>query len=155
MRTFQSGRYPQESKIPEIVVYPHRRRTRIWFLIGIGGSFLLFFFFLLILALVVFVPASRNGGAIFLALLMGSGAISAIWPTRTVAHLFSSGEPMLVITHQGIRVCKLYGSSEIVFHWGEIEAIFLIDGGIEPRLALCPREVATFLSRLLLLFLLQ
>lgn len=53
---------------------------------------------------------------------------------------------MLVITHQGIRVGKLYGSSEIVLPWEEMEAIFLAGSGIEPQLALRPKNVALFLS---------
>lgn len=114
MRTVRSQKQTSGSPTPEIIVYPHRGRTMVWLLIGGVSSLLFFLFFGSLLLLIVFVPASRNGGAMFLAFLVAGAGIAALWPTRTVACLLSSGEPMLVITHQGLRVGKLYGPSEIV-----------------------------------------
>jgi hypothetical protein len=113
---------------------------------GAVSSLLSFLFFLFVLILIIVIPASRNGGAIFTALLMGGLGIAGIWPTRVVASVLSSGEPMLVITHQGIRVGKVYGSFEIILPWEEIEAIYLFGGGIEKQLCIRPTNVGLFLS---------
>ena len=95
---------------PDIIVYPHRRRTMVWFLLGAVSSLLCFLFSIFILLLLIFVYHFRGVGAIFTALLMGRLGIVGIWPTRVIASSLFSREPMLSITNQGIRVGKLFGS---------------------------------------------
>lgn len=146
MSPVQSHRHLSGSQTPEIIVYPNRWRTRLWLIMGAVSSLLSFLFFLFVLILIIVIPASRNGGAIFTALLMGGLGIAGIWPTRVVASVLSSGEPMLVITHQGIRVGKVYGSFEIILPWEGIEAIYLFGGGIEKQLCIRPTNVGLFLS---------
>jgi hypothetical protein len=114
--------------------------------VGAVSSLLAFLMFIFILILIIVIPATRNGRAIVTAVLMGGGGIAALWPTRVLASVLPSGEPMLVITHQGIRVGKLYGSFEIMLPWEEIEAIYLSGGGIEKQLSIRPSNVKLFLS---------
>lgn len=54
---------------------------------------------------------------------------------------------MLVITHEGVQVGKLYGSFEIVLPWKEIAAIYPVGGGLEKQLCIRPTNVGLFLSR--------
>lgn len=146
MPTFASGRQTW-GQTPELIVYIHRRQTRVWVIIGAVSSLLCFLFFIFMLLLLIFIYHFRNAEAIFLALLMGGFGILGIWPTRTLASLLLSREPMLVITHQGIRIGKLYGSSEIILPWEEIETISVFRTGIEKQLSIRPTNVALFLSQ--------
>jgi hypothetical protein len=123
----------------------------VWLLVGVVSSLLAFLFFIFVLILIIVIPAARNGGAIMTAVLMGGCGIAARWPTRVLARVLSSGEPMLIITHEGIRVGKVYGSFEIMLPWQEIEAISLFGGGFEKQLAIRPTNVALFLSHFSLL----
>lgn len=135
---------PQSS---EIIVYPHRGRTMVWLLLGGVSSGLLVLGCLVVLILMLFVAEMRNAAAIFLALLLlGLGGVG-YWPTRVLADLLTSREPMLVITHQGVRVGKLYGSFDIVLPWEEIAAIYLHSDGIQKQLCIRPTDVEGFLSR--------
>jgi hypothetical protein len=135
---------PQSS---EFLVYPNRRRTMVWLLLGGVSSGLLFLGGLVVLLLMLFVAEMRTAGAIFLALLLlGLGGVG-YWPTRVLADLLTSGEPMLVITHQGVRVGKLYGSFDMVLPWEEIAAIYLHSDGIQKQLCIRPTDVLGFLSR--------
>jgi hypothetical protein len=146
MPLFRSHKHLSGSQTPAIIVYPNRRRTTVWLLVGAVSSLLAFLIFIFVLILIIVIPAARNGGAIITAVLMGGGGITAIWPTRVLARVLSSGEPILVITHEGIRVGKLYSSFEIMLPWQEIEAISLFGGGIEKQLFIRPTNVGLFLS---------
>jgi hypothetical protein len=81
---------------------------------------------------------------------MGVG-FPALWAMRVLARLLTSGAPTLAITHQGIRVGKVFGSFEIMLPWEEFEAIYLFGGGIEKQMAIRPRNIKRFLSHLGLL----
>jgi hypothetical protein len=129
MSLVRSHRHISRSQTPAIIVYPNRQRTTVWLLVGVVSSLLAFLFFIFVLILIIVIPAARNGGAIMTAVLMGGCGIAARWPTRVLACVLSSGEPMLIITHEGIRVGKVYGSFEIMLPWQEIEAISLFGGG--------------------------
>lgn len=134
------------SQTPAIIVYPNRQRTTVWLLVSAVSSLLAFLFFIFVLILIIVIPAARNGGAIITAVLMGGVGFLALWPIRVLARVLSSGEPMVVITHEGIRVGKVYGSFQIMLPWQEIEAIYLFRGGIEKQLAIRPTNVELFLS---------
>jgi len=146
MPPVQSHRHLSEPQTPAIIVYPNRRRTRLWLFLGAVSSLLALLLFVFILILIIVIPATRNGGAIATAVLLGGCGIAALWPTRLLASVLSSGEPMLVITHQVIRVGKVYGSFEIMLPWEEIEAIYLFGGGIEKQFCIRPTNVGLFLS---------
>lgn len=146
MPLVRSHRHLSGSQTPAIIVYPNRRRTTVWLLVGAVSSLLNFLIFIFVLILIIVIPAARNGGAIIMAVLMGGVGLAALWATRVVASLLFSGEPVLVISHEGIRVGKLYGSFDIMLPWQEIEAIYLFVGGIEKQLAIRPTHVGLFLS---------
>lgn len=151
MPPVRSHRHLPGPQTPEIIVYPNRRRTTVWLLalaVSSLGALLLFVF---ILISIILVPAARNGAAISTAVLMGGVGLAALWLIRVLARLLTSGEPMLVITHQGIRIGKLYGSFEMMLPWEEIEAIYLSGSGIEKQLFIRPRNVKRFFSHVGLL----
>ena len=147
MPDFVSERQTLKSQTPDITVYPHRRKTLIWIFLGAISSLLCFLFAIFILLLLIFAYHFHNTEAIFTAILMAGFGILGIWPTHIIASLLSSREPMLGITHEGIRIGKLFGSSEIVLPWEEIEAISLLVGGIEKQLSIRPTHIVSFLSR--------
>lgn len=135
---------PQSS---EIIVYPHRRRTMVWLLLVGVSSGLLVLWWLVVLSLMLFVAEVRNAATIFLALvLLGVGG-AGLWATRGIANLLTSGAPMVVITHQGMQVGKLYGPVDIVLPWEEIAAIYLHRDGVRKQLCIRPTNVAEFLAR--------
>ncbi len=130
-----------------IVIYPSRWKTRVWLILSEACSLLLLLGCLGIFALMIVVPAARNGGSIFAALLFLGLAALGFWPSRVLANLLTSREPMLVITHQGIHVGKLYGSFTIVLPWADIAAIYARGDGFGKQLFIRPTNVRLFLSR--------
>jgi hypothetical protein len=147
MPPVRSHQHLSGSQTPEIIVYPNRRRTTVWLLVSAVSCLLAFLIFVFILILIILVPATRNGAAIFTAVLMGGAGLATLSPIRALARLLASGEPTLVITPQGIRVGKLYGPFEMILPWEEIEAIYLFVGGVEKQLFIRPTNLAWFLSR--------
>ena len=147
MDTLHSGRQTRNVQETGIIVYPDRRRTRIYLLVCAGSALPLFLFFLLLLFLMMFFPVFRRGDTLILALLMGSLGTTGFWGSWTLAQFLSSGAPTLVISHQGIRVGSVYGPSEIELPWKDIEAIVLMPRGLVRQLAIRPRKGAVLLSR--------
>lgn len=147
MRPDRSQGHPSEWQTPDIIVYPDRRRTTLCFLLGAGSSLLFFLFFIFVLILIIVIPTFRNAGAVFTALFLLDLGVVGTWSTRVVANLLSSGEPALVITHDGIRVGKVYGSVEIMLPWEEIEAIYVPGNWLQKQLSIRSTNVERFLSR--------
>jgi hypothetical protein len=100
-----------------------------------------------VLIVMIVIPEARNIVVLFLTLIvLGGIGWLGFWPTRTIASVLMSGAPMLVITHQGIRVGKLYGSFDIILPWDEIAAIYLHNNGVEKQLCIRPTNINGFLS---------
>jgi len=116
----------------------------VWFFLGAISTALCSLFSTFAFLLLIFVYHFQDADAIFAALLMAGFGILGLWPTQTFATILSSREPMLSITHQGIRIGKLFGSSDIDLPWEEIAAISINASG---GLAIHPKNVASFLSR--------
>jgi hypothetical protein len=142
---FQRGDFLSE-EAETIIVYPNRRRTLVWLILGVASSLIFVLGIVVILILVIVYPALRNVGAVFLALLLlGIGGV-VMRATRDVANVLRSG-PMLVIAPEGVWVGKLYGPFEIVLPWQEIAAIYLREDAFQQQLFIRPTNVPLFLSR--------
>ena len=131
---------------PDLIIYPHRRRTTVWLLLGAISAFFCFLFAVFILLLLIFAYHFHNAGAVFALLIFAGFGTLGIWPTRVIARLLSSKEPMLTISRQGIRIGQLFGSSDINLLWEEIETISMLTGGIELQLAIRTKNTSSLLS---------
>lgn len=115
---------------PEIIVYPIRRRTFLWVLMCASGAALYALGCLVVPIVVLVVPQAHGSAVILLELLLAeilliAGGIALYLCTRLMLNVMRSGAPTLVVSSHGIRVGKLFGTSDIILPWHETAAIFL------------------------------
>lgn len=114
----------------EIIAYPIRRRTFLWVLLCIAGTALYALGCLAVPGVVLVVPQAHASAVIRLELLLVEvllivGGVALCGCTRIMLNVLRSGAPTLVISSHGIRVGRLFGSSDIMLPWDETAAIFL------------------------------
>lgn len=143
---------------PDITAYPIRWRVIPWIVVGGVCSLLIILGSPTALALgfVTSIAQGDTGLNLGLGLLVGVLGLAAIealgwlglWTTRLMIHLLTSKAPMLTVSPQGIRVGKIYGTSEIMLPWEDIASIFLRSEGGYRQLCVRPTNGALFARRL-------
>jgi hypothetical protein len=125
MRASQHQRHITKAGTPGIVVYPNRRHLMVWIALSGIPTLLHGLGTLGMLLLMIAVPGVRgqSGAVIVLIVLLGSFFVLGTWLTRMLVHVTFSGEPILVINQTGIRVGKVYGSSDIFLPWEDVESV--------------------------------
>ncbi len=117
----------QSEKPGDIIVCTNRDEMMPMLIIGIIGG--IFFLVCAILATASFIlyPDQHNGGTnAAVIVFLGFTALS-LWLMRSTIGLATPGTPMLVINYEGIRAgTRTYGSTEFVFPWTEIQAIYVL-----------------------------
>lgn len=130
-----------------IVVDLNRSQTMIWIALGAGSCALFFLFFIFLLIIMNIIPGALNVGSVFCAILCCGFVIMGTEPSCTLAKLWRSKEPFLVINHDGIRIGKIYGSCDIALAWSEIDAIYMAGNDLNKQLYIRPTNVKHFLSQ--------
>ncbi len=108
-----------EAESSDIVVYPDRHEMINWLVLSAFCTLASAVFTITPILLVIFMPDVRaqggQGGAIVVAMMMAVFFLASAWMTCLMFSLAFSGEPVLVINREGIRVAKFMALLTLFF----------------------------------------